>query len=965
MKLYLYLTATLLLQISISFAQSKNAPAQKATPSNNVLLIQKMKKIYAGLPESDSSRAGVALRLADLLSEEARRIEYQAYESNCSTCPQGQKERKEAISLYREALGQVPEYQKVRVYLQLAYLYQRQDQWPEAERLMQSVVANPSLEPELKREAEILLGEGAFKKEDFTSTITHLRNAEKISPLSGEHQHRLGWALFKTDRVDEARSVYLATLKKGDVDPALRQEIIRDLRALYIYSSFNDRDIESYRQSLASNEQLGALILLSKELRDLGRTSDVITVMKRLEKMTLNSQERSYVLMAKVQVQNSQGRSQDALKVLKNVFVLGPFPESCQDATCYVSQKDIQSLVLNMNKTLTEADSVQLVESYAEAFPQDSKTMVALFDEKATATNPNKVGVIELGNLVHDVAKLDSTLKEKLLLRVIEVAEQSKDFALKDQAYAKYLQNVNAGTKRGEVLYQQAFNLYQHDAKSDQSFSRLQAVAKDSQVPTKLRQQAANLVLDVLAERKDDSGLRETSAQYAAMFPDERDSFLGIKTRADINSAARIIQSEGANLSDAEKILSSIDLSRLSPLERLTTMKNQMALYTRRQDWVKAGSPAEWILGSSISDKADKEAATAVLLNREEARLDFARAYQYAKDLQTHRPGDFNLAIKVALLAELSGQNPVAHLHHAEQLAHKSDRKSVTEQDLVGVQARLISLGVQPKTAVDYKQHGEMLSWVLMQGETKNPKAGFGQIIDKQLAATQVAKIRRLANEFSVQPVAISPKGSLDRRVQQTLAALKSEEKNLKQAVDQKDSERQGLILERLYSLKSQMISLLENSAPPDLDAEQKAEYAQLLDAELAPHRNERDSFAAKLAEFRQNASTNASQIIQALKGVGKDGVHAFVQAAKQSRAPSSAEADSGIRSAVVSAGQNWLEGEQKTVSVAAMQARQNAKNNPNDPAALSAWQDAEEKAGNAATAAYLKARLGSQMEAR
>lgn len=181
----------------------------------NDLLIEKFTKIQVKLSDGDSSKVPVTLRLADMLSERARKASMKELESGCITCTAGEKDRKRALQYYKEVLPKVAVSQKGRILAQMGHLYEMTGEENKALSLYQKVIHQKDTPEVAKIEAKLSLAEAYFKKRQYEVAKKYYEQVLESpeAKRKGLAHYKVAWCEFNAGHVDLAIQRLVKVLK--------------------------------------------------------------------------------------------------------------------------------------------------------------------------------------------------------------------------------------------------------------------------------------------------------------------------------------------------------------------------------------------------------------------------------------------------------------------------------------------------------------------------------------------------------------------------------------------------------------------------------------------------------------------------------------------------------------------------------------------------------------------------------
>lgn len=284
---------------------------------------------------------------------------------------------------------------------------------------------------------------------------------------------------------------------------------------------------------------------------------------------------------------------------------------------------------------------------------------------------------------------------ETLLMKQIEVSESSGEVALKERAYKNYLEKTQKKGHFEEVSYQLGFLWFQ-GAEKKQGIEKLREIAVSEKFRNRdLKIKSANLVLDALALEKNETQLSHWAQVFAKQFHSQGDmgraskEFLKIARLADLSLVARLANSnqDKNSWNEAWQKLNGINLEGAEPQELISIEKDKVLLSEKLGMFDKAEESVRKILENSQAKEAEKTFALERKLWLAEMRLNFGELFKVIKSaprnlvvsgqkelMKDNKEIEKAYLLKVALIAELSGNEPAIYLKEFLRKFPEDDR---------------------------------------------------------------------------------------------------------------------------------------------------------------------------------------------------------------------------------------------------------------------------------------------------
>lgn len=993
-----------------------HAEAERMDLETHRFLIEKLETVIKETPRGDTTRVPALLRLADLFSERARLLSMQEIEAGCfdpsqsapekkAQCLVSKEDRRKAISYYEMALSESSGASQSRILFHLAHLYEMNGDNKKAESLYRRIL---SLGPKhftkaVLGQSQAGLGEIAFREKRFSEAKRQfeLSLQNSATPRKGWIQYRIAWCDLNLGRAEAGKQRLLGILKTPSLlalesstssdgvkpDASFQEDIARDLTIFYARTGFTRQDIEALWTLSPEVARKDIMVGLAEESERLGQRRSAIDVWSVVATRTVDSTREK--VEAYIRVANLRFGLGDKAKAVGDYrTAIDQWKKGkCEPlAECELLQKRFRKLVLDWNKNEETKLTVNLLEmykAYVGTFPQDAemafwgasvaRTLGAKHRGDALAlyrTASTEAAKIMKSKKESEWDKNLTSVFEGSLLSEIELAEQAKDLALRESAYRHYLALNADGPKALEVKYQIAHVTYTRGetAKAGDLFFEIAARDEKCRVktaPTYCRQ-AADLALDSVALQKNDSRLEAMGEELASLYPAAQIEYLGVARRARLNLAAKAAGSgSSSEMNDNLKRLKNLNLKGASNDEILLTHRNRFVLAEKTRNFDEASAAAVAVINFKGATAEQREDAMAKRLWVAEMQLDFPTAYVTAKQMKLSGVSKVERALKLSLLAELSGRDAKPHLR--EFISLSRDRRAQ-----LAARVNLVKLSGYSEAEFNrqfsfIKSDSRILASLGLEVYSRHPSR---RLADRLLAVPGVARTeegsvlvrsRELKSliawskrlEAQKLPVQAGDR-ALQKALSARIAELQKADAFANKMIKTGDVWLQALALQTVANenrrLKDEILSL---PAPASLKQSDLKRYQVLVQKQVQPFEVKSVRVADKVQKFwksnpaetvgltiektlgskRSFLSREATVLASALEIVGQD------QEARRVR--------SAIESDATSVRQSALES-----------ARNDVKEDPFDVESIRRLRELEAKAGRETMVAYLDSRM-------
>lgn len=953
-----------------------SASAQNLDPQSRDLLIQKFERLKLQLPKEDSSYNSIVLRLADLLSERARYAMNKELEQGCNPCTAGSKDRKTAIEYYEQVLATLPDQQKNKVLLQMGHLYEMQDNTAKAVKLYTDIM-NSSDNPEFKADIRMALGELYFKRRDFANARMHYQKALDYPDLRRKSlaSYRVAWSNFQQGDVAAAKAMLVKMLKtpellttnyngqSASIDSQFHQEVSRDLATFMSRGGISASDVSQLYTLSEDGVKIDNISYLASELERLGHKGPAIHAWEFIQGKQTGELPKLETSVHLAQLYKDTGDVTKSLEQMRQALAVSGTLKSCEEPQCKELRVRLRNYVVEWNKAekaMPSDDLITAYQQYIEVYNDDAEMNIWL----AQAALQKKNYTLAFESYKKAAALQSGKEKETNLLKVIEVAELSKDAGMIGSARQYYLDNTELGEQKLAVQYQLAHELYKAGDYQNAS-EALRAIALSKETgDQKLKVQAADLALDSLTFLKDNVKIQTWGTEFASIWPDKAKSYKTIATKASFNEVEKLASDN--NQEAAWVQLTAIDLSNATEQEKITYYKNKLILAEKLQKFSDARSAVNELLSFKSLTDEDKQYALSRRAWLSELSLDFKTAYESTEKLSPKLLPEENKNLKMAMLADLAGLDPSPYYRNYIKTG-KDESTKVAMAIKLAKASKTPSKEIQQYRSLLQKEP-EVLAELIYSSAlaSKDEKALTALASDKSLAKTYAAELawkrkffadfEKLKKDITSDQFDASTQGKLAKSLKTRAALLTRAEQLLKSAVEKTDWTGQLLTVSLLAGESERFYTEVMSLPLPDgLTPEQQNEYMGLLSQQAAPYQVQAEDLKKKIPEFWKDenayvsiAKANATETRPAIKEV----VAQEYQLVSDLASPE-------IKTAMTAAQTQTTVAEAAPVDPRGLEAaRSQVRLSPMDKGALTELLDLEKKAGNETMAAYLEARI-------
>ncbi len=871
-----FIFATILFLSFQSLAQNLDEMAQEK-------LIEKLTQVNLNLPPSDSSRASITLRLADLHAERARRLSMKELNQGCTVCTAGSKDREKAIRLYNEVLPTLENEQKARVNTQIGHLHELSGQESKAMAIYESLLNDKN--EKISSEAQLSLAEIYFKKRNYAQALGFYKKVmQSSSSQKGLATYRAGWCYFNQGHVEQGVAELKKVLQAPELlsrsqsgvislDIQFQEEVSRDLATFLARRPFNEAELNTLYKLSPDNAKLAHLSYLASEYERLGQVTPAIAAWRFSIQRQSEPKARMEGHVHLAQLQAAHQNRKEAVRDYETALSLWSGLGNCADDTCKQLKVRLRQFVLDWNTMEKKSPSQELLESYQKylaVFPSEvdmrlwQAQVAAQLKDYELSVRENLQVATALSQEVKTQPKMEKARKDWLevsLLAAIENAELSKNNSLVDKTTQTYLDLSIDRKKEMDVRYQRAHMVYeagQYSAAAEQ----MHALALDKKAPADIRSKAAELSLDSLVVLKDDTRLEAWSKELSSALPTQAAAFLGLARKSVLTQSSQ--QAANQDLDKAWVTLNRFDGTGATQDEKNVYLKNKLILAEKLRKLPEARDAADQLIRQPGVSLEDMQFALSRKAWLAELQFDFATALATTEKVVVKDTDPAGRSLKMAVLADLAQKDSSSYYKQFVKESKDADKT-------LAVVAQIVKTSKQPEKDLEayknllvkkpefyteavyevYAKTGKLNLLAPITSGTQFIVTPFGKsAVRAELMAKYVSQKEKLSKSVFDSTNQKKLAQSLKSRV----ALMEETEKLASRAVDQQEWASQIVLLNLLAQEHQRFYNeVLSLPVPAGLSAEEEQQYLGLLSEQAAPHQTKANDIQGKLAEIYKN----------------------------------------------------------------------------------------------------------------
>jgi len=821
------------------------------------VLIEKINKGYDGKSKIADS---VQLRLADLYADRARiKTLKEAEKENCNSCMGSKADRREALNRYFRLFEIYEGSEQERILVQIIQMNMLLDNKFAKKKFYKKIVDQKKYGLNLKGRAYLALAEIDFYDGEFKNSRNLYKNAIRLKPQLNTllTRYRLAWCALHLGETASAQKQLLSILnnkKQLKKDPALHSDVAKDLSLFLAKGNVGQREIRQVHDLSPEGEAKENLKLLAQELTRVGQPASTTVVSQYiLENFKASSIEKAQIAIQIAQAEYNLNRKAKAS--VSYGKAMGFYRQGKCDKTsdCSDLQEKARKMLISWRQDEKLKPTPRLVAAfthYLASFKEDFE--IAFWGGQAAESIKN---YRSSQNFYQQAAVVLGKKKTHKLLEVsavsaIRVAEASKSYDNRREAYKTYLKVLPQGRKAYETRYQLAFVDYEQK-KYSAARPQFAALVKDHAKKVKgskevFAKKSADLVLDILALEKNNDEIIKQSQSFAKTFRKDAKEFNGIYRKAVYNQAVVALKAKSPKaMAKSLGLMKTISFRNVEEKEQIALLETQSLLAEQLRDIPEVKRTAAKLLTYKKLPAKTKDFAYQQLIWSAEVTMDFARAYSLSKTTMPAKPNKSQV-LRLALLAELAGKDP--RPHYETYLTFRSGTLEANQ-----IRAKIVQSSKRPWAVIkefvgSLKRSPQLLSEVALETyiRYRNPKAAemvlaqgsvskkpAGRALQRQL---DIPKFEKLASQLRSHRISTASDSRTQADIAKRIDWIDQMTVIANKAIDRGDVPMKLAALTVLRAENGKLYSeLMKLPVPRKLSAVEKAQYKNLLATQAKP----------------------------------------------------------------------------------------------------------------------------------
>lgn len=872
-----------LISVAIYILAISLARAEKLDLSAHDSIIQKLESA-ASISTDDSMVQTIQLnhRLADLYAERARLLSMEDEGKGAQTFKtQIDTDRKKAIATLTKILNRLSQNKKGPALLQMAHLFEMLSQNEEALKIYNSIEKNSkSYDDQTNALSQIKLGDFAFVANELTKSQKHFEKSLtfKTNPRKSYSQYRLAWVHYNQGQTLLGEKMLLSLLQsKEQKDAAFVDEVSHDLATFLARNNLSQTDLKTYLKVTPEPLRKRNLIYLAQELDRTAKKQNALKVWALVGTQNISFEDQIERQINITRIEYDLGRLEAVnVEIGKSIVLLKK--SACSDnPNCTVAQQNLRKVITDWARAEERKVSAELITAfnkYTENFEDyEMNFWAAGLASKRQQHQDAFAFYLRASTLLKDINPRNAQqqkLFELSLVGGIEMAEYAKDPQMKLQAYRRYLEFNPKGAQRNEVRYQIA-QWYYNQNNYAQARDDFKTLSLDTSVSKELREKSADLCLDTNVLLKDEKRIETDSFEFAQEIPSKKSEYLTIYRKSILNQTALLLNSKSdeSALSDEQKKLNKIDSQSFAGREKQQLLKNKMEIAFRLKDLNSLSAFSQQLLKEKDLKKEDEQKAFHYLAWMAEIRMNFKEALKYMKLIQPLPKELASYYLKVAMLKELSSQNPVAEYEKFLGFSRDSQKNAFAAHQIVLHSAKPLKPFNKYEKVLKAKPELYASAALFIYEETKDPNFAkrilsvkeFNHSAESDLVRHQktIIDFKAMATELSRAKMRMGSDAAMRKSIVQRNELLRAVENTANRSIAKKDTVEQLLFLPLLAFENKRLASeILALPKPKGLNKTEKLKYEEQLKALVAPYEKQSVAISTKVKEiWNQSATAN------------------------------------------------------------------------------------------------------------
>lgn len=871
-----------LITIAVYVFAASLARAEKLDLSAHNSIIQKLES--AANVSNDGSMMVQTIqlhhRLADLYAERARLLSMEDEGKGAQTFKAKiEDDRQKAIVTLNKILNRLSQKQKGSALLQVAHLHELLSQNDDAFKIYKSIEKNAQqYDGQTNSLSHIKLGDFSFVANELTASQNHFEKSltYKENPRKAYAKYRLAWVHYNQGQTLKAESMLLSLLiSKEQKDASFIDEVSHDLATFIARNNLAQTDLKTYMKVTPEPLRKRNLMYLAKELDRTAKKQNALKVWALVgtQNISFEDQIERQIQMTRIEYDLGHLNAVNA-EIGKSILLLKK--SACDDnPNCTVAKQNLRKVITDWARAEERKVSAELIAAfnkYTENFEDyEMNFWAAGLASKRKQHQDAFAFYLRASTLLKDINPKNpqqQKLFELSLVGGIEMAEFAKDPQLKLQAYRRYLEFNPNGAQKNEVRYQIA-QWYYNQNNYQQARDDFKELSLDSSVAIGLREKSADLCLDTNVLLKDETRIEKDSFEFSQQIKSKRGEYLAIYRKSILNQTANLLNTAptDGNLKSEQSKLNKIDSSSFVGLENQQLLNNKMEIAFRLKDLESLAAFSTLLLKEKRLKKEDEQKAFHYLAWMAEIRMNFKDALKYMKMIQPSSKDLATYYLKVAMLKELSSQNPNKDYEQFLAISRDSQKNAFAAHQIV--LNTTSAMGAFNKYENVLKRKPDLYASAALFVYEKNKDSRFARRIlaqrefansaEADLVRHQnfMADFRFLANQITKSKIRTSSDNATRKSIVQRNELLRSLERIANRSIAKKDTIEQLVFLPLLAQENKRLaLEIIALPKPKHLKKDEKAKYEEQVKILVAPYENQSAAISAKVKEIWNHPAT-------------------------------------------------------------------------------------------------------------
>ena len=909
-KSSLLLTSAIL---GLALMQSPSARAEKMDVETHTIVIEKMETVLKSGQDGETIKMfPIRARLADLYAERARLRAMDEAAQSDQTHAGSEGDRRRALELYKSIVKSAPADERGPITMQMAQMHELLGEQTKAQSLYQSMIAGgvSANGKKTTEQAYSALGETQLAKGEFAKALKNFEIALKMAAPDrrGYLTYRIAWCHLDLGEQSLAVSTLIHLLKTNELmshetpqglvlDESFQEDASRDLATFLCRGPMKQGEMKLLESLSPDRAKRDNLHFLAGECERLGNKPAALQAWAAFIEHETKPTDRLEAMVRVAQIRFDLNEKPEALAGMRRAIQAWD-KDGCTDtATCEPLKMRIRKIVTDWSHAEKKAPTAMLLEAYQAylaKFSDDTEMTYwaaanarTLKQNRVAADLYHRASLLSAQELVKKEVRADKAQSKSMndilegsLGGEIEMAELTKDFNLRENAYNHYLRLNPTGKMATSIRYQLGYVAYERkDLKT--AVNRFDAFVGGADCQTKAQTKAqtidqselclkaADLALDAVAGLKDDVTLEKEATRLAQLVPSRSVEYTRIARKSALNQVAHTtndVKSSTGDLEAALAKLGSVNLAGASQDEKTVYWKNRLMLAEKAKNLDETDRSANGLLALKGLSARDREFALARKSWAAEMRFDFAKAFSISKNLEMPDLKRDERLLRLALLAELAGKNPRPFEEDYLKMHPHGQESGMIEAKIVRqTRNELSELNRHP----DLERYPEIYAPLALEIFAKSNNNKFAEHAVKVhgvIATPAGAAIARhlflrsfeqTRTALAKSKIRTSSDAAIGSSLTNRLALLATAEHSAAGAVRTGDTTLQ-LVTLSVLSLENNRTyqDIMALPIPRRLKPAQRAAYAQVVASKAQPFLAKHDAIEAKLKVFWSNSNT-------------------------------------------------------------------------------------------------------------